>query len=164
MPETDAQRYERLVGRLVDEIRKRVPDLTTSGLRIGGKCHIEGASGFSHQIDVVVESPSHIVLVECKHWTKKIRAQEVLVLKGRQADIQDANPGCRVEAFFATKLGATQDAGVLARYFGFDLGVVSSEKEFALRVGRHLSVGVSDGLRASDSAEAVVGRGNKQAL
>lgn len=164
MPETDAQRYERLVGRLVDEIRKLVPDLASSRLRIGSKCHVDGASGFAHQIDVAVESPSHIVLVECKHWTKRIRAQEVLVLKGRQADVQDANPGCRVEAFFATKLGATQHAGVLARHFGFDLGVVSSEKEFALRVGRHLSVGVADGLRASDSADAVVSRGNKHAL
>ena len=164
MPETDAQLYERLVGRLVDEIRKRVPNLATSRLRIGGNCHIEGASGFRHQIDVAVESPDHIVLVECKHWTKKIRVQEVLVLKGRQADIHGANPGCQVEAVFATKLGATRDARLLAKYFGFDVGVVLSESEFALRVARHVSVSASDGARAGDRAEAVVTGDNKPAL
>lgn len=158
MPETDAQRYERLVGRLIDEIRKRVPTLSASRLQIGGKCHIKGASNFSHQIDVAVESPNHIVLVECKHWTKKIRVQEVLVLRGRQADIVGANPGCQVEALFATKVGATRDARLLAKYFGFDLGVVLSESDFALRVARHLAVGVSDGARASDQAEAVIVR------
>jgi hypothetical protein len=162
MNNPDAQQYERLVGRLVNEIRKRVPTLVGSTLQVGSKCHIDGASGFSHQIDVGVQAPKHIVLVECKHWNKRIRVREVLVLVARQADIYAANPTSRVEALFATKIGASTGARRLAEYFAVDVGVVSSELEFALRIASHVSVGVSDGAIASDSADNVIVRGGKR--
>jgi hypothetical protein len=43
-----------------------------------------------------------------------------------------------------------------------DVGVVSSESEFALRVARHVSVGVSDGAKAGDRATADIIRDGKR--
>lgn len=152
----DSYEYERLVGRLIDTIRKRVPTLTDSSIGGGPKCRMTGGSGYRHQIDVAVESRSHIVLVECKHWKTRIGVKEVLVLKSRQADIKDASPGCRVEALFATTVGATLGARRLAKYFEINVGAVSSENEFALRVASYLDIGVADGAKTRDEASAVV--------
>jgi len=128
MPPTPAQAYESLVHNLIDEL--------TSGATSFSGVQVAGASGFDHQIDVSVLTPTNLAIVECKHWSDPIDAEPVLAFAARLSDIRAANPGLKIHASLVSTKDATRGATKLAEYFGVSLDVVLNECEFAVELNR----------------------------
>jgi hypothetical protein len=109
-----------------------------------------GASGFSHQIDASVHSPSKLLLVECKYWTDPVDVEPVLVLASRMADIQSNYPGTSVHGSIVSKQEPTSGAKTLASYFGISIDTVQSPRDYALRIFHQVFIGFHDVLPARD--------------
>jgi hypothetical protein len=126
--------YERLVRDLVEKlphVSKALGDTLIAG---GHQNKIMGASGFPHQIDVSLKTNRTLLLFECKYWADSVDVEPILVLTSRVADIRAANADLKVEAGVVSTKPATSGAQVIACYFGVQLDVVSTPREYALRV------------------------------
>jgi hypothetical protein len=85
MTDREYEEYETLVRRLVEAlIGTAFPAAVVAG---GAKNKLLGASGFPHQIDASVQTHDLLVLIECKYWKRSVRAELVLTLASRLADI-----------------------------------------------------------------------------
>lgn len=130
----------------------------------------EGASGFSHQIDVTVEWPGErLILVECK-WRSPERsnvvASDALALLGRLIDIRDRLPHDNVQAMLVTNKPVQEGVETICNYYNIGLNRVDSSKEFCIEFRPHgdpirkiplvVSLGVTDGGVVSDDASVVV--------
>jgi hypothetical protein len=151
--------YERLVHDLLSDLVGGTPALLPSDVAGGAKNTIIGASGFAHQIEVSVRAQSFLVLVECKYWSRPVDAKAVLVLASRLADIRDANPSLDVRASLVSTKASTEGARVLAAHFGISLDIVSSIKEYAVRLRNQVFASVVEALSLSDRCDAEVIRG-----
>jgi hypothetical protein len=141
-----ASDYERLIQDMISEFSRDFEP--PGGLLIsGGKNNkVAGASSFPHQIDVSLKTDRVLLLFECKYWAKPVGAEAVLVIASRQQDIHRANPGFKVEAGLVSSKPPTSGAQVLARYFGIHLDVVSTPREYAIRIRERFFIGRSDSL------------------
>src|SRR6266849_6613764 len=79
-----AAKYEALVHRLFTALVEQLEDPLPPGAANYGPTnkHI-GASGFSHQIDVSVQTETELHLIECKCWNDPVTAEAVLVIAAR---------------------------------------------------------------------------------
>ncbi len=134
----NAADYENLVAEIAQDICQVAPELYGSSITSGRNNRIQGASGFRHQIDVSVTFQNTLYLIECKQWKKRIGAQEVLVLKGRQTDIQANYPHQAVYAVLISVYGASRQAKQLAQYFGIKIETAKSPAAFGLQIGRYI--------------------------
>src|SRR5258706_12545028 len=96
--------YEQLVADIAGGIREGAADLQDLVLASAGANRLPGASSYRHQIDVSLEGPKRVFLIECKRWDEKVGVEEVLVLAARASDILQARPGCAVRAILVSKV------------------------------------------------------------
>lgn len=148
--------YERLVRKLISELTRNSEALGCPLISGGRKNKIPGESGFSHQIDVSLKTNRALLLFECKYWAKPVDAEPVLVIASRLQDVRRANPGLEVEAGVVSTKPPTSGARVLARYFGIQLDVVSTPREYALRIRERFFIGRSESLPVSFVERATV--------
>jgi hypothetical protein len=149
--------YEQLVRDLIEGLTHAAEALGSPLIGHGRQNKIPGASGFRHQIDVSLKTNRVLLLFECKCWKERepVGVEAVLVMASRLADIRAANPELEVEAAIVSTKPATSDANLVARFFGVQLDIVSSPREYALRIRergfllRADSLGVSLGEHAT---------------
>jgi len=81
--------YEELIDRLCRKMTN-INDLIENGVsKCGGTNKWEGISGFKHQIDVSLKNNQHVLLIECKYWKNRIRAEVILSVLKRLEDIRN---------------------------------------------------------------------------
>ena len=112
--------YERLIERIVEHMFEEINALDASNVCSGRKSHVDGASGFRHQIDVQIREKSDLYLIECKCWNRRISVDSVLAFVGRLKDIEAHHQG-NVHGTVATTVGFQCGANKIASYFGVDL-------------------------------------------
>lgn len=157
----NSREYEALVHQLTKDL------LTTTNLSLnsppglGAENKIPGKSGFPHQIDVSVQTPGLLVLIECKYWKRAVDAAPVLILASRLEDIRQGNPTMDIHASIVSTKAATQGAQQLASHFGISLDVVSNTREYAVRLGQYVFIGMTSNLYAKDFMEMEIVRPNK---
>lgn len=138
--------YERLVGDLISELTRDSESLGCPVISGGRKNKIPGESGFPHQIDVSLKTNRVLLLFECKYWAGPVNVEPVLVIASRLNDVRAANPDIEVEAGVVSLKPPTSGAQVLARYFGIQLDVVSTPREYALRIRERFFIGRTESL------------------
>ena len=147
----DSAEYEKLVSRVAQKIRHRMPELEGSAIGFGPTNRIQGASAYHHQIDVSVEGAKVLLLAECKCWQKKVDTGAVLTFCARRIDITAGlSDEKTVVGALATTKGFDPGAVQLAKFFGVDLWHVLNEQEFVCRLEDVVSVGVVDSAGSSD--------------
>ncbi len=146
--------YEALVG----EILQGLP-AGDGRVRGGMRNRILGASGYGHQIDVSIHSPSAIHLIECKHWTHRVGVQAVLTHSGRLIDIQAGHPEMVVTAAIVSAKPVTRGASSLAKHFGLAIDSVKWADDYTVRLRATYFAMKSDTIPMSDGLIAVVTRG-----
>lgn len=154
-----AKEYECLVKDLISNLAERSPVLPPCDIAGSGNNKIGGASGFKHQIDVSVRAPSFLILVECKYWSDSVDAEPLLVLASRLADIRAANPKLEILASLVSTKAPTSGAEVLATYFGINLDIVSSIKDYAVRLRKQIFTTIGDTVIFGDSCDGEVNSG-----
>lgn len=148
--------YEKTTAEIVDGARSPGHEFFGCRLGSGRSNKIRGASGYSHQIDVSLESATTTVLIECKHLKKRIGVRDVLVLAARASDILQNAQGFRVIPILVTTVGATRGANRLANYYGIEVEKIVSSREFGTRIGKLVLVGISATAHMIDCAEAQI--------
>lgn len=136
--------YEQLVLDLISELTRESTALDRPPANWEHQNKRLGASGFSHQIDVSLKTERLLILIECKYWKDPVDVEPVLVMASRLADLRAANSMLEVEASIVSTKPSTSGAQVFARYFGVQLDVVSTPKEYALRIRDRFFLGKTD--------------------
>ena len=132
--------YEKLTKAIVGEVKKVSPNLEKAVINHGTKNKIEGASGFSHQIDVSIEIPNEkLFLIECKRYRSKVRLSDMLILIARIDDICK-NKKTKVIGIFFTTMGYTKPARKIGNYYNIELNTVKNIEHFAVQVAGNLFV------------------------
>jgi len=153
--------YENLVSTLIVELTRGPGALGRVEVGSGRKNKIAGASGFRHQVDVSLKADWGLLLFDCKYWTDPVDAEAVLVMASRLADVRVANSELEVKAGIVSTKSPTIGAEVLARYFGVQLDVVSTPREYALRIRERFFLGLTEPLPVSLSeGAAIVAKGD----
>jgi hypothetical protein len=153
--EMTSNEYEQLVKNLVTLLSEACTMLGTGRVRGGATNRIIGASGFAHQIDVSLELPTHLVLIECKYWSRAVGAEAVLTLASRLQDIRAATSK-DVSASLVSDFGITGGAETLAGYFGVQIDLVAGFDEYALTLLNRHFVSLRDQFTITDSVIADV--------
>jgi hypothetical protein len=125
--------YEQLVATIARSVTLMVDGVLPGPITCGRDSHLNGASGYSHQIDVAVRGAADWLLIECKYWTDPVTPDSLLTFAARVIDIQAEAPRTKLFPTLVTKNPPGPGATVLARYFGIDLMLVTSEQDYALR-------------------------------
>lgn len=120
MSNPEAPEFEKIVGLLLDsEITK---DFPADKFRLFRDKRYRGKSGHSHQIDVsaelVIAGTKVIILVECKHYSRKVGIDDIMEFATRISDV-GAHKGVVV-----TTRGFQKGAIKLAQSKGIALVVV----------------------------------------
>ena len=84
--------YEQVVREIVAGICSVASDLSDLEVSSGRGNRILGSSGYRHQIDVSLRGRGRMYLIECKRLKRRVGVESIMVLAGRVADIQSANP------------------------------------------------------------------------
>jgi hypothetical protein len=119
----DYTQYEKIVKELLDAEIKA--ELNPKNYQIFHNKKYEGKSGQLHQIDVAIEAKiagiEILIIVECKHYNKKISMNEILVFTARIDDI-------------------SAHKGIMVTTIGFQSGVekIARAKKIALVVVKDL--------------------------
>jgi hypothetical protein len=140
------EKYERLVAKLTKEINSGSQNTVVS---YGRKSKVLGKSGQQHQIDVVVKRKDLNVLIECKHWNRKVEPMVVLTLVGRLFDIGQAYGSLppfnsTLRAAIATKKGFSSGAERLANFFCVDTWHVKSLHEAVIKLRGLIGTRIAD--------------------
>jgi hypothetical protein len=138
-----AAEYEKVVREMVEAIVTQF-GVKSEEIGHGIRNRCMGGSGYAHQIDVCARSAKELVLIECKHWRKKVSLEAVLVFVARICDIREFSTGAKIHAYIVTREGITRDALKVAKYFGIEPSQVRSPQEFVLRYKHLWNVGVAD--------------------
>lgn len=144
--------YENLVKQLMTNLVERVDGLPACAVNYGRKNLVQGASGYKHQIDVSIQIPNEIHLIECKSWKKKVTPDALLTLAARLHDIRAANPVRIVKGALVTSTGYGHGVIPLAKFFAITLQQASSPQEFVLNYRDQIHLSVVDSLRVTDKA------------
>ena len=153
------QEYEALVRGMVEELTAHAQSLGQCNVSGGPQNLIAGASGFRHQIDVAVQKPSALLLIECKYWSDPVDVEPVLALASRIADIKECSAATQVLGSIVSTMQATAGAKVLAAHFGISIDTVANPHEYAVRVFNHVFVGIEERAHAAATCDAEVIRG-----
>ncbi|NQW26237.1 MAG: restriction endonuclease, partial [Cryomorphaceae bacterium] len=123
------EEYEKVTRDIVDSIFKRVEGIAPTQVGCGRANQVRGASGYHHQIDVSVVDSKNLILVECKHWKKRVPVGKVLEFHGRITDIKPAKD-VDIHGVIVSPHGFQSGAWTVAEHFGIDLQFVRSADEF----------------------------------
>jgi len=148
--------YEQLVKGLVGALVLACQELGIGRVSGGRTNLILGKSGFKHQIDVSVDFPEHLLLIECKLWEDPVDAEAILTHAGRMRDILEANPNKQVFASVVSTQRATAGANTLSAHFGVNLDVATSFNEYVIAIVKRHFVGLMETARITDECDAVV--------
>lgn len=126
--------YGKFVSEIAERITSKLEDSAPS-VKYGLKCKVMGKSGYEHQIDVRLDWPSTLSLIECKKLKltdkkRKVTAEQVLAFESRLRDIRKVEQR-KVHRFIATTNGFQSGAVKLLKYFNIDRLFVTSPKEIA---------------------------------
>jgi hypothetical protein len=132
--------YEEVTREIVEEVKKASPNLQKAVINHGTKNRVEGASGYSHQIDVSIEILGEkLFLVECKRYKSKVTLSDMLVLIARIDDICKKKKTKVIGTFFTT-IGYTKPARKVGSYYNIELNTVKNSKHFAVQVAGNVFV------------------------
>ncbi len=90
------EEYEALCRDLVQSLYAEAEGMEPERVGKGRRNRIPGDSGYCHQIDVSVDGPGDLILVECKFWNKPIPVDAILAFLMRVQDIRPKHPGRQV--------------------------------------------------------------------
>lgn len=136
--------YECLLKKLTKSIYSKVENQSQPIVNSGYSNKWPGVSGYQHQIDVSIEGPSDIVIVECKCWEKAVDLKSFLVFVARIVDLR-ARESRKIHAIFATtKRFPRGGIQKLAEHFEITPAIVKSEEDFILKYKHLWEVGISD--------------------
>jgi len=123
-PPNTAQEYERFIADIFGDL-SHDPGWPTECVVTHNAKYV-GKSGQTHQIDVAVSyvafGMKFLILVECKHWRRRVGAEEVMVLAQRVADV-----GAQKGVILTTS-GFQRGAVTLARAHGIALAVATGPR------------------------------------
>lgn len=89
----------------------------------------KGASTYCHQIDVSVEGPKDIVLIECKNWGSEVTVPAFLTFLARVIDIVPVHNTKKIHSKVVTTVGFDPGVRTLAGYYEIGLHQVRSASE-----------------------------------
>lgn len=146
------EEYENVVATLVETL-----DSIFSGkVRKGRTNLVRGASGFEHQIDVSIDTPKGLVLMECKRLKRHVGVSHALTLAARRLDIQQANPKRPVFASMVSMQEVQVGALKVADHFDVSIDQVLTLDSYAVTIIDRHYAGLAENVGFSDSAEATV--------
>jgi len=144
MSSKEWKEYEALIARFLTSLFEQVDGLHPDNVGHGRNNHIQGASGYNHQIDVSIQTTSELHVIECKYWRKNVSPDALLTLAARVHDIQALSQTHVVKAALATRRPYSSGVQALAKFFNVTLQVVRSPQEFIVRYKDHIHLGVPD--------------------
>jgi hypothetical protein len=138
---TKSEKYEKLIKKIADEIRKASKNLCNAKIYQGLKNKIEGNSGYKHQIDVSITTNDKLVLIECKKREEKVGLGDTLILIARVDDIRKKHPEFETTGLFFTTEGYTKNALTLAEAYRIVCNTAKSESDFAAQIANNVLIG-----------------------
>lgn len=150
--------YELLVDNLVGELTKSIPRFIGAKIGSAKNNRFQGVSGYKHQIDVSIKTDKLLILIECKHYSKKIGVSEILIMSARDIDIKKSNQELSTHSYIITTKGETRNVLGLKKEFGVGVDIVTSIEEYSMQIiNKHFAANIEK-LDISDFAEAEIKR------
>ncbi len=134
--------YEQVVAEVVETVAKIVDGHLSGTPESGRKNRLLGASGYRHQIDVSLLNDDVKLLIECKHWARRVSPAALLAFAARVIDIAAADHNRPTIPTLVTTRDVQPGAALLAAYFGIEVMIVATVQDFAFRYRNHLVKGV----------------------
>jgi hypothetical protein len=134
--------YEKTVRDLAELLHGSFGDGEIQRLTWGKSSIVVGLSGQPHQIDVVLEDKSNVLLVECKLWSHKVDLPTFLTHVGRLSDVAGTFDYKNVVGVVATSVGFDPGPETVAQHRAIELWHVTSPQEFVLRYRQHRHIGL----------------------
>jgi hypothetical protein len=125
--------YEQVTGDLAKAVFAHAEGNAHLKITTGSMSKQEGISGFPHQIDVVIQGKNDLIMVECKSWKDKVKAEHLLTFIARILDIKARQKDYTIHPVMVTSSEFQSGCHVLADYYGVDLETISSPEEFAFK-------------------------------
>jgi hypothetical protein len=137
----ESEEYEQLISNISQELTNDTR-LRSIGRKKFGKTNLwEGVSGFHHQIDVLIDNDSDVLLIECKAWKYAVDASVFLTFWARLLEIKEnpKNKNLNIKGAIVTTKGWQSGVEKLVKYYaeicsGF---VVNEEIEVVKVVHTH---------------------------
>jgi hypothetical protein len=145
-----------LIARFLTSLFEQIDGLHPDSVGHGRNNHIQGASGYDHQINVSIQTASELHVIECKYWTKNVSPDALLSLAARVHDIQVLSQTHVVKGALATRRSYSSGVQALAKFFNVTLQVVRSPQEFIVRYKDHIHLGVPDSISVCENAKVEI--------
>lgn len=147
----NGKEYEIVVAALGEKLFNLIKPKNDFIVKSGNSNKWIGISGYSHQIDVSIESPKLILLIECKNWGCSVDAPSFLTFLARVIDIRSKHKSKEVYGEVVTTKGYQAGAKLLASYYKINLDKVKNYQEYLLKFKQYGIVGVADQAKGTDN-------------
>ena len=109
----------------------------------GASCHVQGKSGFDHQIDFHIDFDKAEVIGECKFYSEHVGVKDALCFIGRKADISSTICSDRTMYWlFVTNTDFTTHARKLLDAHNIKTARFSSKSDFILDLDKVFFLGI----------------------
>ena len=149
----NGKEYEIVVAELGEKLFNLVKPKNDFIVNSGNSNKWMGISEYSHQIDVSMESPNLILLIECKNWDYNVNVPSFLTFLARVIDIRSKHKGKEVYGKVVTTKGYQAGVQLLASYYKIDLDKVKNYQEYLLKFKHYGIFGVADRAKGTDSVK-----------
>jgi hypothetical protein len=140
--------YEQVVA----DLTRALYELTEGNIPLkvaeGSDNKWKGASTYCHQIDVSIEGPKDIILIEGKNWGTKVPVPAFLTFLARVTDIAPVHTTKTIHSKVVTTVGFDPGGRILADYYEIGLHQVRSASEFAMQFKNFGCAGITDSATA----------------
>jgi hypothetical protein len=149
-----SKEYEEITHGIANQVFNNKHSTDLQGA-FGTNNKVTGASKYRHQIDVSVGNKSHLLMIECKCWNKKVTTEVLLTFAARVADIKESNTHRQVYGILVSTKGFDPGAVTLAAHFEIKLCLVTSPGDFYINYDDYGMAGQSDQLTITDRQVAI---------
>ena len=156
MSSLTSDQYELLVRNLAEGFSIACTELGKGVVQHGRSNKIQGASTYKHQIDVSLEFPKHLVLIECKNWKDPVDPEALLAHSARHNDIAAAFPDKTVLASLVSTRPASAGAKLLAEKLDVSLDIVVSVNDYVITIVKRHFVGMVEHVLLTDRIDGWV--------
>jgi hypothetical protein len=129
----NAHEYEALISHVARKLTNDTQLIHSGVIEYGKANRWVGKAGFYHQIDVSLENDKSVVLIECKHWGKKLSVEAFLTMWARVIDIDRGE-----------RANEREVRGVLATSKGFQAGVRALTECYSMQMSLFVVRSVDD--------------------
>ena len=140
----NGKEYENVVAEIGKALFELVNPSSGFQVKCGDLNKWTGISGYSHQIDVSVETHDSILLVECKNWSSTVDVPSFLTFLSRICDIRAKHKDKDIGGKVVTTRGYDPGVQTLASFYKIDTDIVKNKSEFLLQFRQYGISGVAD--------------------